>query len=123
MITHSLAIRRSIFVYEAARLAVISAKCPIVPKPWLERNTEFQEQFVTTVNDICTVNIVKTAEELHSDWVIAYEKMGWVYGPVRSTEHKTHPDMVPYNELPTLERDKDDVFVGLCLIARQWIRE
>jgi hypothetical protein len=29
--------------------------------------------------------------------------------------------MVPYAELGQLERDKDDVFIALCEIARQWI--
>lgn len=47
--------------------------------------------------------------------------MGWRYGPVRDREAKTHPDMVPYDELERRERDKDAVFVALCEIARQWI--
>ena len=29
--------------------------------------------------------------------------------------------MVPYGRLGQLERDKDDVFVALCEIARQWV--
>ena len=51
----------------------------------------------------------------------AYFAMGWVYGPERCTEAKTHPDLVPYADLNPLERDKDAVFVALCEIARQWV--
>ena len=59
--------------------------------------------------------------ELHGSWMQAYIEMGWVYGEVRDTEKKTHPDMVPYAELGQLEQDKDAVFVALCEIARQWV--
>jgi hypothetical protein len=51
-----------------------------------------------------------------------YLKMGWVYGPEYSREQKTHPDLVPYDELEPRERDKDAVFVALCEIAHRWIR-
>jgi hypothetical protein len=53
----------------------------------------------------------------------AYFAMGWKYGEHYSREEKTHPDLVPYAELGQLEKDKDAVFVILCEIARQWIRE
>ena len=49
--------------------------------------------------------------------------MGWVYGPVRDVEKKTHPDMVPFDQLEQREQDKDAVFLALCEIARQWIRD
>ncbi len=55
-------------------------------------------------------------------WVKAYEAMGWRYGPVRDREAKTHPDMLPFDELEQREQDKDAVFVALCEIARLWIR-
>jgi len=52
-----------------------------------------------------------------------YFSMGWIYGTKYSREEKTHPDLVPYSDLDQLERDKDSVFVALCEIARQWIRD
>ena len=51
----------------------------------------------------------------------AYWNMGWVYGEEYDRENKIHPDLVPYNDLGQLEKDKDAVFVALCEIARQWI--
>lgn len=45
----------------------------------------------------------------------------FVYGEEYSREKKIHPDLVPYNELGQLEKDKDAVFVALCEIARQWV--
>jgi hypothetical protein len=60
-------------------------------------------------------------EELHDDWVRAYEEMGWTWGEVRDPEAKTHPDMVPFDQLDPRERDKDAVFIALCELARQWV--
>jgi hypothetical protein len=48
--------------------------------------------------------------------------MGWRFGAVYDANAMTHPDMVPYDMLGQLERDKDEVFMALCEIARQWIR-
>ena len=47
--------------------------------------------------------------------------MGWVYGEDYDRVSKVHPDLVPYDELGQLERDKDEVFMALCDIARQWV--
>jgi len=59
--------------------------------------------------------------ELHGGWVQAYINMGWTYGPKRDPAAKTHPDMVPFDQLGQAEQDKDAVFIALCEIARCWI--
>ena len=46
-----------------------------------------------------------------------------MYGETYDPENRIHPDLVPYAELGTLERDKDAVFVALCEIARLYVRE
>lgn len=113
--------RRAWFVYEAARLAAAAAFAPIVPEPWAKREAAFREQFIPVVERECGPDRKGDPAVLHQDWVEAYEAMGWVYGPSRDIDAKTHPDMVPYEALGQLERDKDAVFVALCDIARQWV--
>jgi len=113
--------RRAEFVYEAARLAAIAAKAPIVPEPWAEREQPFKDQFVKVIERQCGPQRSHSPEELHGSWMQAYFEMGWVYGEQRDPVKKTHPDLVPYAKLGQLERDKDAVFVALCEIARQWI--
>lgn len=113
--------RRAEFIYEAARIAAWAAGAPIIPEPWPERDEAFRTQFLDVVARQCGPDRSNSPEQLHDDWVRAYEAMGWTYGEVRSVEAKTHPDMVGYHELGQLERDKDAVFVALCEIARQWI--
>ena len=118
----SLLERRSIFVYEAARLAAIAAGAPIIPVPWEEREQDFRDQFLGVIERQCGSQRSASPEELHGSWMQAYFNNGWVYGEVYDRENRVHPDLVPYAQLGQLEQDKDVVFVALCEIARQWIR-
>ena len=115
--------RRAIFVYDGARLAAIAANAPIVPDPWAQREDAFKVQFLEVIERQCGPTRSKSPEELHGSWMQAYIEMGWAYGETYDRQAKIHPDMVPYAQLGQLERDKDSVFVALCEIARQWIRE
>lgn len=144
--------RRSAFIYEAGRLAAIAALAPVIPEPWPDRERAFQDQFLEVIERQCKsasdlrsvaeralryISENKPCEDLeydlkdalgaspekvHEDWVKAYEAMGWTWGPQRSLEKRTHPDMVPYSQLGQEEQDKDSVFIGLCEIARKWVR-
>jgi hypothetical protein len=48
-----------------------------------------------------------TPEQNHENWMKCKSEQGWIYGAVKDFERKTHPDMVPFNELPKVEKDKD----------------
>lgn len=115
--------RRAEFVYNAARLAAIAAKAPIIPVLWHEREAPFREQFLDVIEQQSGQDRSRSPEELHKSWMQVYFAMGWQYGEAYDREAKIHPDLVPYADLGQLERDKDAVFVVLCEIARQWIYE
>jgi hypothetical protein len=90
---------------------------------WEEREEPFREQFVAVIERQCGEQRSRSPEELHGSWMQAYFSMGWTYAERHDPAAKTHPDLVPYADLGELERDKDAVFVALCEIARQWVRE
>jgi len=115
--------RRAIFVYEGARLQAVAMDAPVVPEPWEDREWAFHDQFLGVIDMMCGPDRKSSPEELHDDWVRAYEAMGWSHGEVRDVDAKTHPDMLPFGELEFREQIKDAVFVALCEIARQWIVE
>ena len=115
--------RRAEFVYNGARLAALASGAPIVPVEWSDREEPFKEQFLEVIERQCGPNRSGSPEELHGGWMQAYIEMGWVYGDVYDRDKKIHPDLVPYNQLGQLEKDKDAVFVALCEIARQWVYE
>ena len=113
--------RRAEFVYEAARIAAIAAMAPVVPVPWTEREDDFREQFLAVIKRQCGPQRLESPETLHENWVQAYLKMGWVHGEIYDKAVRSHPDLVPYDQLGQLERDKDEVFMVLCEIARNYI--
>lgn len=113
--------RQCIFIYEGARLQAAAVNAPVIPEPWSTREESFKAQMRPVIAMMMSENRKNSPEELHNDWWQAYIDMGWTYGPVRDREAKTHPDMVPYNDLGREEKDKDAVFVALCELARQWI--
>jgi hypothetical protein len=78
---------------------------------------------VEVVKRYCDMETLPTPEEAHDSWWNKYIEMGWVYGPVRDRDLKTHPDMVPFDELGYEEQIKDAVFLALVDIARQWIKQ
>lgn len=111
--------RRTIFVYEAARIENEAANRPINPEPWEQRDEKFKKNMIRAVARQCGKGLLESPKKLHDAWVVAYEKMGWKYGPVRNVEKKEHPDMVSFNKLGRKEQEKDWVFFMLCEIARR----
>ncbi|MBI5665788.1 MAG: Ryanodine receptor Ryr [Nitrospirae bacterium] len=51
----------------------------------------------------------KLAENNHDLWAQKRIAEGWTYGPNRDDAKKTHPDLVPYAELPESEKEYDRV--------------
>lgn len=47
------------------------------------------------------------ARHVHDTWMEGRLADGWVYGPERNDELKTHPCLVDYDSLPESERDYD----------------
>lgn len=51
-----------------------------------------------------------TPEQSHENWMKEKIETGWVYGEIKDPDNKTHPCMIPYNELPVEQRTKDYLF-------------
>lgn len=112
---------RAHFVYEVCRIEAIASGRPIVPEVWEERPEDFREQMSKTVDRIIA-NPDTTPEAEHDSWVRAYVAMGWTWGAQRDPIAKTHPDMVPFDQLSPLEQEKDAVFLAVCALAGRFVR-
>lgn len=47
------------------------------------------------------------AENTHEVWAQGRLSEGWTYGPERDDAQKKHPDLVPYANLPEIEKEYD----------------
>lgn len=63
-----------------------------------------------------------TPEQNHENWMKCRLADGWRYGPVKDEAKKEHPDLVPYDKLPEVERAKDDMDLAARRFAlNMWI--
>lgn len=53
------------------------------------------------------------APALHAAWMRDRIDQGWVHGPIKNTTDRTHPNLVPWDDLPDHERLKDILFVAV----------
>src|SRR5690606_2016961 len=63
-----------------------------------------------------------TPEQSHALWMKHKLAEGWRYGPVKDEEHKEHPCLVPYEQLPLNQRTKDWLFAAICGVFRAPVR-
>ena len=47
------------------------------------------------------------AENNHDHWARQRIAAGWTHGPQRDDARKTHPDLVPYRDIPEGEKEYD----------------
>ena len=64
------------------------------------------------------------AENVHEVWAQSRMEQGWVYGEERNDELKQHPCLIPYEELPEIEKayDRDTALGTLRLISKLGFR-
>lgn len=79
--------------------------------PW-EEAPDWQHE--TCINGVgFHLDSGKTPEESHQAWLDEKTAAGWVYGKEKDAEKKTHPCMVPYEELPLEQKVKDFLFAAV----------
>ena len=61
--------------------------------------------------------VEQLAENNHDHWTRQRIEAGWTYGSQRDDVRKTHPDLVPYEDLPEGEKEYDRTSVVETLKA------
>ena len=64
--------------------------------------------------------VEQMAKNVHDVWALNRMEQGWTYGEERSDALKHHPCLIPYEELPEVEKEYDrDTAIGtLKLISK-----
>lgn len=53
---------------------------------------------------------ILSPQQSHEAWREHKISSGWTWGDVKDEEKKTHPCLVPYEELPSMQKEKDTLF-------------
>ena len=87
-------------------------KEPYVPQPMDTSDVQLPEE----LNEL----VEKMAKNVHEVWAQSRISQGWTYGPERSDALMHHPCLVPYEELPEVEKayDRDTALGTLRLIIK-----
>lgn len=80
--------------------------------PWDEVE-DWQRQSVLDGVRYVLNNTETTPQDIHENWMNGKLEQGWKYGEVKDAQNKTHPCLVPFDELPPHEKFKDSVFVAI----------
>lgn len=60
----------------------------------------------------------KDPREQHESWMRDKLESGWKYGERKDPEAKTHPCLVPYDQLDGYQRKKDELFRAIVLALK-----
>ena len=73
-------------------------------------------QLPEELNDL----IEQMSKNVHEVWAKSRMDQGWTYGPERSDILKQHPCLIPYEDLPEIEKayDRDTALGTLKLISK-----
>ena len=70
-----------------------------IPQPIDTSDVELPKEMEQLVEEM--------SKNVHDVWAEARISQGWKYGKKRDDEQKTHPCLVPYDELPEEEKEYD----------------
>lgn len=106
---------------KSMNIVEIARKAHEINKRWCELNGDVTQvpwakapewQKASAVRGVTHVinNPHGTPEMSHNSWLTEKVADGWVYGKVKDVKLKTHPCIMPYHELPAMEKVKDQLF-------------
>lgn len=84
---------------------------------WQKESIRDGVRFWDACSDVCSIE--ELCEASHRNWCTYKREDGWVYGPAKDPDKKTHPCLCPYDRLPPSQRKKDRVVVEAYLAMRE----
>lgn len=96
--------------HEANRALQVANGERVISVHWPYLDAELR---ASIINGVINARKGCTPQESHENWVRFKLSQGWVHGEVKDFGAKTHPCLVPYDELPEAEKRKDSLFTSI----------
>jgi len=80
-------------------------------QPLWDEAPEWQQDSAVAGVRLALVNPNPAAS--HESWLEHKKADGWVYGKEKDAEKKTHHCMVPYGDLPSEQKMKDELYINM----------
>lgn len=103
---------------------MIAVCCHYANKAWCEVNGDHSQKSWTEAEQWQKDSAIKGVEfrlanpdagkdAQHNAWMADKVADGWVYGEIKDAEAKTHPCIVPFDQLPEFQQKKDALFCAI----------
>lgn len=103
---------------------LIAKVCHQSNKAWCEANGDFTQKDWDEAEDWQRQSAINGVlyrignpdagnDAQHNSWMKEKVDAGWVYGQVKDAEAKTHPCIVPFDQLPRFQQQKDALFCAI----------
>lgn len=99
-------------VHEATRALQYIQGDPAPAEPW---NSFSDDRRKVVIDGVRRARNGESPRELHESWREDLLRHGWKYGLIKDPEAKTHPCLMPYDQLPGRQKDKDELFVQIVI--------
>lgn len=106
------------------KITQIAQMCHQTNKAWCEANGETDQKNWNDAEQWQRDSAIKGVEfrlmnpssgkdAQHNAWMADKVKDGWVVGEVKDAQKKTHPCIVPFDQLPEFQQKKDVLFCAV----------
>ena len=109
---------------EYSKTDFIAVVCHQANKAWCESNGDTSQKNWNEAEGWQRGSAIKGVEfrinnpdsgndSQHNSWMKEKVDAGWVYGEIKDADAKTHPCIVPFDELPEFQQKKDALFCAI----------
>ncbi len=82
-------------------------------QPYWEEADEWQRKSAVAAVEFHLANPEAGDSATHDNWMADKRTDGWTFGETKDPDVKTHPCLVPFDELPLEQQAKDALFRGI----------
>ncbi len=90
--------------------------------PWAQASEHVRDSAIAGVRFLIDNPTASQAAQ-HEARAAMKTEAGWVHGEVKDEQAKTHPCLVPYDDLPAAQRAKDQLFQAVVRLAKAAIEQ